>query len=88
MTYRLETRLQHAKRGRSGFRGPDTSVMVQEIPDGIEPLTVLDPRVAKKRGSVLRYFGEGYRKHDGPKSALGKAITAAQDYIRQKEEHQ
>jgi len=79
----VEVRSQHAKRGRSGFRGPDTYVAVQIVPDGVRPLSRLDRRSCHKKGIRLVYFGEGYSQHRGPRSALGKALRAAEEYANE-----
>lgn len=83
MQYILEIRRQPAKtsRTRKPFHGPDTYVAVQCVPDGVEPLTVLNTTAAAKRGITIKRFGTGYIKHDGPRSMLGQAIAAAEAYI-------
>lgn len=86
MRYYLEIRSQHAKRGRSGFSGPDTYVAVQCVPEGVTPLKYLNWRVGEKRGITIRYFGEGYKAYQGSRSSLGQAIQRAKDYIKEMEE--
>lgn len=56
----VEIRGQHS-RGSSAnqFGGPDTYVAVQIVPEGQEPLTVLNRYHAAKRGIEIKYFGEG-----------------------------
>lgn len=66
--------------------GPDTYVAVQVVPAGIQPLINLDARVAKKRGITIHYFGEGYQKNTGPKSALGRALQAAEEFAESDKE--
>lgn len=83
MTRHLCIRSQHAKTGRSGFAGPDIYIAVQEVPDGVEPLKALRADSARKRGIRIVYFGEGYSKHRGPRSAYGKALAAARAYLTQ-----
>ena len=36
------------------------------------------------RGIGIRYFGDGYSRHKGPKSQLGRAIRAAREYCEWK----
>ncbi len=76
----VEIRQQPAKTGKSGWSGPNAYVAVQVVPDGQIPLQHLERRVAKNRGIQLVYFGEGYLEHQGPKSALGKALKEAWEY--------
>ena len=87
MTYHLEIRSQHAK-GTWPHQGPDTYVAVQCVPCGSTSLTVLNHTAATKRGIILKFFGGGYSRHCGPRSALGKAIAAAQAFIDNQEEEQ
>ena len=63
------------------FGGPDTYVAVQIVPQGAIRLRSLQEHAAKKRGIIIRYFGEGYSKHRGPRSMLGRAISRAQAFI-------
>lgn len=82
--YYLEMRSQHSVGSGSGkFGGPDTYVAVQVVPQGAEPLKALNPVSAERRGIRIERFGEGYRGHSGPRSALGQAVKAAQDWIDQ-----
>jgi hypothetical protein len=80
-TAQLHVRSQHAKCGRSGFAGPDTYVAVTIAPEGIEVPYYLNQAVLAKRGIEFHYFGEGYHRHSGPKSSLGKALAAAQKFV-------
>ena len=84
-TYYLEIKSQHSvgSGGAGKFGGPDTYVAVQIVPQGESPLASLQRRAAKRRGIVIKYFGEGYASHRGPRSMLGKAILAAREYIAQ-----
>lgn len=75
----VEVRSQHAK-GSGQFKGPDTYVAVQVVPPGVVRLKVLNHTFAKQRGIRIKYFGEGYEQHTGPRSALGQAIAAARAY--------
>lgn len=86
MRYFIETRSQPPKTGRSGWSGPDTYVAVQCVPEGTEPLRVLRQDTARKRGIHIKYFGEGYKRHHGPRSALGRALQAAQEWIEEQGE--
>lgn len=85
MQAQVHVRSQHAKRGRSGFSGPDTYVAVTIAPDGVTVPYRLNRTVLGKRGIRLIYVGEGYRKHSGPKSALGKALSAAELIAREEQ---
>lgn len=62
-------------------QGPDTYIAVQVVPDGVEKLNHLNRRVAKKRGIVIHYIGEGYTKNRGSRSALGQAIEKAEKLV-------
>lgn len=74
----VEIRSQHAKRGRSGFSGPDTYVAVLAIPkDKYHPGIVLNYGVILANGGRIWYCGQGYRQHNGPRSQLGQAIEQA-----------
>lgn len=73
----VEIRSQKAK-GGGRFKGPDTYVAVQVVPDGQERLKVLNHRIAKKRGIEIIRCGQGYSSHDGPLSALGTALGRAE----------
>ena len=52
-------------RGTWPASGPDTYVAVQIVPDGVEPLRVLNRAVAAKRGIKIVYCGEGYSNRCG-----------------------
>lgn len=87
MQYQVHTRSQHSN-GSSAhqFGGPDTYVAVTIAPEGIAVPYVLRRDVLAKRGIKIRYFGEGYKEHSGPRSMLGRAITAAERFIEEAEE--
>lgn len=74
----VEIRSQHAV-GTWPRQGPDTYVAVQIVPEGVDPLIYLNKKVAANRGIEIEYFGEGYRSHRGPNSALGEAIRTAEE---------
>jgi len=74
----LEIRSQKAK-GVWPRQGPDKYVAVQIVPDGVEPLVVLNQKIAKKRGIILLYCGEGYYNRKGPKSSFGRAVQKAKE---------
>ena len=76
----VEVRSQHAKGGSGWKSGPDRYVAVQIVPAGVDPLLSLNSRVAKCRGIEIRQFGEGYSTRTGPRSALGMAIAAAEQF--------
>ena len=84
MTYEMHIRSQHAKQGRSGFGGPDTYVAVTAAPNGAKVPAYLNSNVLSARGIGIRYFGDGYSRHKGPKSQLGRAIRAAREYVQWK----
>ncbi len=75
-------------RGRATcqFSGPDTYVSVQIIPAGQYPLVCLNKKVAKKRGIILVYCGEGYSNRTGPTSMLGKAREKGKRIVKAIEE--
>ena len=81
MQYLLEVRSQKSRGSSSGFGGPDTYVAVQVVPEGVEPLRALNQDVAKKRGIVIHYFGQGYNQHSGPRSQLGRALAEAKAFV-------
>lgn len=81
MQYNVQIRSKRSVGSSShAFGGPDTYVAVTIAPDNaIVPYT-LNSRVLAKRGITLKYFGEGYREHQGPKSMLGMAIRDAEEF--------
>jgi len=79
--YFLEVRTQPAKIGKSGWSGPDAYVAVQEAPEGVERLVCLNNKHAVRRGITIHYMGEGYSRHTGPRSAFGKALLRAREWI-------
>jgi hypothetical protein len=81
MRYQIHVRSQNVKTGRSGFHGPDTYVAVTEAPDGVEVPYALSVPALEKRGIKLYRFGQGYKKHTGPRSAFGKAMAAALEFV-------
>ena len=81
MKYELHVKSQKSKGASRGFGGPDTYVAVTVRPDGVELPAYLNQKVLTARGIKIAYFGEGYRGHSGPHSALGKAIKAANEWI-------
>ena len=86
MQYALHIRSQHSRGSSKGFGGPDTYVAVTVAPNGVTVPYVLNSDVLAKRGIRIKYFGEGYREHDGPRSALGKTIAAARSWITAQQE--
>ena len=79
--YEVYVRGQHS-RGSSAnrFGGPDTYVAVTACPEGIQHPKYLRRDRLRARGIDYKYFGEGYAQHTGPRSALGRAIAAAEEY--------
>ncbi len=74
----VHVRSQHSVGSSFGrFGGPDTYVALTIAPEGVVVPKALDHRVLRQRGITYRYIGEGYREHDGPRSALGRAIAEA-----------
>lgn len=80
----VHIRSQHAKKGRKGFSGPNTYVAVTLAPEEAKVPYALNRMVLARRGIEIRYFGEGYNRYRGPKSSLGKAISAAKQYAAEK----
>lgn len=83
MQYQVHVRSQHA-RGKWPHQGPDTYVAVTIAPDGVTVPYPLNASLLAKRKIQIIYFGEGYRKHDGPKSMLGQAMESAHRFIDEK----
>jgi hypothetical protein len=81
VTYQIHRRGQHAKKGRSGFSGPNTYVAVTVAPEGATVPYVLNSTVLAKRGIEIRYIGEGYAEHSGPRSMLAEAFRCANAYV-------
>lgn len=80
----LEIRSQKSKGNSVGrFGGPDTYVAVQIVPNGTDPLQVLNYHAAHLRGIEIRRFGEGYHEHTGPNSMLGRAIREARKFVEE-----
>ncbi len=70
----------HAPVGRSGFAGPDTEVRVVIVPAALaETVTAATPHTERlmARGVQVIRVGTGYRAHNGPRSALGRARQEA-----------
>ncbi len=85
--YQLHTRSQHAKRGRSGFSGPDTYVAVTIAPADVAVPLYLNRSVLEKRGIDIVYCGEGYAKYrKTARSMLNQAIVRAEKYIEKNKE--
>lgn len=80
--YEIHTRKQHAKKGKSGWAGPDTYVAVTVMPEGVSlPSYALRRKSIENLGGRLIFIGEGYSGHFGPKSALGRAIAKAEAFV-------
>ena len=74
----VHERGQHAKMGRSGWRGPNCYVAVQVCPRDVEPLEVLHPIHAAARGIRIVKTGEGYATSGmSERSARGRAHALA-----------
>jgi len=81
----IEVRRQSPK-GTFPAAGPDTYVMVQVVPDGVNRLTVLNRKVAAKRGIELIYCGEGYHdRQKTPRSMLNQAMANAEVIAQEKQ---
>jgi hypothetical protein len=77
----VEVRSQKSKgAGRNKFGGPDTYIAVQVVPEGVTRLAVLNEKIARKRGIVIRFFGEVYYQHQGPRSRYAHTLARAQAY--------
>lgn len=75
-------RSQHAKKGRSGFEGPGEYVMSVVWPEtpGIDPTGHPLSEANRARGNWSWHWeGEGYWRHSGPRSSLGRALNRAYD---------
>ncbi len=76
-TAHVEIRSQSPK-GSWPAQGPDTYVMVQVVPAGVERLKVLNRKVAARRGIKLIHCGEGYhQRQQTNRSMLGAALEEA-----------
>lgn len=64
------------------FGGPDMYVAVTVAPAGVEVPRVLRRDILARRGIEIKYFGEGYSKNAGPRSMLGRALLAAEQFAR------
>jgi hypothetical protein len=77
---KVEVRTKHAKRGRSGFCGPDKYVAVTVAEAGVAVPYALNEKRLRKLGVSVEYFGDGYGQHSGPRSMLGRAIAEARAF--------
>lgn len=83
MKYGIHVRSQHAKHSRrTRFHGPDAYVAVTMAPESANVPYVLNQHNLELRGIKIKYFGEGYREHQGPRSALGTAIKQATEFVK------
>ena len=75
----IEVRSQKSIGSGSGrFGGPDSYVMVQVVPEGVERLKSLQHRAAENRGITLHYIGEGYSCNKSTtRSMMGRALAEA-----------
>lgn len=75
----VEIRSQHSRgSGPNQFGGPDRYVAVQIVPSGATRLSVLNDRVAVKRGIQIIHCGEGYySRQQTERSMLRQALTKA-----------
>lgn len=77
----LEIRSQHSK-GTFPHTSPDTYVAVQIVPANQSRLSVLNQKVALKRGIDIWYFGEGYsNRRKTERSMLGSAIANGERFV-------
>lgn len=81
--YEICIRTQHAKRGRSGWHGPDGYVAVVRRPAGAPrwDRRQLQRKALAKRGYAIRYAGEFYNRSIGPRSRFRAAIERAKEMI-------
>ena len=80
-TVLIVERAIHAPVGRSGFAGPDTEVRVVVVPAALAAtVTASTPHTAKLAASGVQVIatGVGYRRSQGPRSALHRARQEAQ----------
>ena len=81
MTRVIVTRSQHSVGSSGGrFGGPDMYLAVVDVPDGgASPKTrYLSAANAAKYGWRIRYIGEYYRQHIGPRSAFWALMQRAE----------
>lgn len=84
MQHYIVDRSIKAKRGRSGFSGPDRAINIVSVPEGVAfdpastPLHV--ERLAARDIKVWR-IGEYYRRSTGPRSRYALLMDEAQAYI-------
>ena len=77
-------RQQSPKKGKSKFAGPDTYVALVRVPAGVPfnpTKTPLQVQRLRAKGIEVTYCGEGYGRHTGPRSALGRAIARAYEMM-------
>jgi hypothetical protein len=75
-------RYQHSVGSSKGFGGPDVYVAVVTAPKNVPIPDNMPLREdsLKKRSMKIKYFGEGYSKHQGSRSSLGRATREAEEY--------
>ena len=80
LTVDIVTRSQKSVGSSSNqFGGPDRYVAAVVRPADGEPVGAhpLSEHNARRFGWTVRYCGEGYSRHTGPRSAFGRAIAKA-----------
>lgn len=65
------------------FGGPDKYFAVVVHNGNFVDGTPLRADSARRRGWVIKYFGEGYSRHSGPRSMYHANLCAANEFARQ-----
>lgn len=84
MNYYIVDRSIKAKRGRSGFSGPDRAINIVSVPEGVtfDPtITPLHVEHLAARGIKVCRIGEYYRRSTVPRSRYALLMDEAQAYI-------
>lgn len=85
MTCEIVTRSQHSWGSRSGFGGPDHYMVVVVKPDGTPQGRVANMPLStvnlQRRSWKMRYCGEYYGEHTGPRSAYARAQRRAREIM-------
>ena len=66
--------------GNGKFGGPDRYICVLWSAQDVEYPYNTNQAVLAKRGISCKYFGEGYSRSSGPRSALGRALAEAKAF--------
>jgi hypothetical protein len=79
----MVVRSQHAKKGKSGYSGPDTYICVVTRDVGGEPVGnhPLTRHNQERFGWAVTYIGEAYSRSSGPRSLMAKYIREAKELV-------